>query len=130
MPLHPVVLHIDDDADTRLLFREIISEQMEGLAVRWLEAAGVEEAVARHRTENVALVLLDHRLGADQGLDLIARIKNQWSCPVWMLTGICPEAIGERAKLCGAAGVLCKDELIEKRIDWRALLTAQTEARP
>ena len=130
MPQHAVVLHIDDDADTRLLFREILSEQMDGLGVRWLEAAGIDEAVARHSTENVALVLLDHRLGVDQGLDLIARIKNQWGCPVWMLTGLSPEAIEERAKLCGAAGVLRKDELIEKRMDWRALLKAQSEPRP
>lgn len=122
MVRHAIVLHIDDDADTRLLIRELLTEPQDAVAVCWLEAGGVEEAVARHGTQRVDLVLLDHRLGVDQGVDLVGRIKGLWGCPVWILTGFCPESIEDRAKLCGAAGVLGKDDLLEKRIDWRTLL--------
>ena len=119
------ILHIDDDADTRLLLRELLVP--EGISdgrqeIRWLEAASVEEAVARYRGLQLDSILLDHLLGRETGVELVPEVQRVWNCPVWVLTGFAPEALKERPRQYGAAGVISKDELLNKGLQLRAFL--------
>ncbi len=121
------VLHIDDDPDTRLLVRELSREQAsggQGQQIRWLEASGVGEALHRHAHEQIDLVLLDHRLRTENGLELIPRVKAVWNCPVWLVTGFAPESLSAEAGLREAAGVIGKDRLLRSPSQLRRFLEA------
>ena len=109
------VLHIDDDADTRLLVRELAHEQAFGGSdrrIRWLEASGVAEALRRYGGQPVDLILLDQRLGPESGAEALSRLKAAWGCPIWLLTGLRPEALPAPNGLLEAAGVISKDQLL------------------
>ena len=113
------VLHIDDDPDTRLLVRELA----QGLDLRWLEAGAAEEALRRYANETIDLILLDHRLGPESGAQLLPRLKGAWSCPIWLLTGLPPEALAQEVSLTEAAGVISKDLLLRGAPELQRILT-------
>ena len=118
------VLYIDDDRDARYMLRELVGvAPAEECEVRWLEADGVEEAIARHGAAQPNAVLLDNRLGTEEGVDLVARVGRIWACPVWMLTGAASDEFRRRAEGNGAAGVIEKDALVEGPERLRALLS-------
>jgi CheY-like chemotaxis protein len=113
------VLHIDDDPDTRLLVRELA----QGLDLRWLGAGAVEEALRRYANEAIDLILLDHRLGPESGAQLLPRLKAAWRCPIWLLTGLPPEALAREVSLPEAAGVISKDQLLGGASELQRILT-------
>jgi DNA-binding response OmpR family regulator len=88
----PIVLVADDDGALRMLCR--VNLEFEGYNV--LEAASareVEESLAR---EDVALVLLDVHLGADDGLALATRLRElHRELPIVFLTGSVKGSVGE-----------------------------------
>jgi CheY-like chemotaxis protein len=106
------ILHIDDDAGIRFLLRELATEGSPDGCYRWLEASGVEEALRLHRPERPDCILLDHRLGREEGARLVAALRSAWKCPIWLLTGVCQAGVVRRALAAGAAGVVTKDELL------------------
>ncbi|HYM09809.1 MAG TPA: response regulator [Bryobacterales bacterium] len=122
------ILHIDDDPDTRLLLQELLSQAgpaaSEPATIRFLEAGGVEEALIRYRESQPDVILLDHRLGEDSGLDLLPSVRRAWSCPVWLVTGFSPETLEERAAKAGSAGIIHKDELLAGAAGLRSRLLA------
>ncbi|MBU1701728.1 MAG: sigma-54 dependent transcriptional regulator [Candidatus Eisenbacteria bacterium] len=78
-----VVLVVDDDP----LIRDLLSELLRGLGHDVKTAASAELArsiVERHSPE---LVLLDLRLGASDGLELLEELVNQGEMGVVMMTG-------------------------------------------
>ena len=113
------VLHIDDDPDVRLLVRELARPAPQ---IQVLDAPGVEEAIARYSGLEPDTILLDNRLGASSGLELLPRIRQIWSCPVWILSGFSRDLLHERAAQCGAAGVISKDELLEDAAHFQVIL--------
>ncbi len=67
----PVVLTVDDEPGVRESFRQILKEECDVL-----EATGGQAALAQLQSRDVDLVLLDVRLGAETGLELLDRIKG------------------------------------------------------
>ena len=120
------ILHIDDDADTRFLVREMLREEA---GIGWLEASGVEEALDRHSKVCPDAILLDNRLGGRDGIEWLPQIRARGGCPVWILTGLCRPELAEQAARMGAAGVLSKDELLDRSLTVAALCRPASTAR-
>ncbi len=121
------ILHIDDDSDTRFLLRELISESPkpesgEHAEICWLDASGVEEAVAQFAGAPLDAILLDIRLAGENGVELLPRIRKVWDCKVWILTGFLHERLHDESLQRGAAGVIGKDELLKDAAGLRAFL--------
>ena len=120
------VLHIDDDPDTRFLLRELLAEGQsqaeEPVNIQCLEAASLEQAIAQHKDADLDIVLLDQRLGKDDGVELLPCIKSTWNCPVWILTGLADQRLSDRSKEKGATGVISKNELLRDGEHVRLLL--------
>ncbi len=76
------VLVVDDDPDVRKLLARALT--VEGFDV-WEAADGIEAARALGRGPD--LVLLDVRLGADDGLDVLARLRSESDVPVILVSG-------------------------------------------
>lgn len=109
------ILYIDDDPDARFLLQQLLEEaptMTDAVQLRLLEASGFDDAVDEHGTVQIDGILLDNRLGAIDGVDLLPALRNTWSCPVWMLTGVASQELLDRCKANGAAGVLLKDQLM------------------
>ena len=100
----------------RFLIQELAAEGREALGdnveICWLEAGDVPEAVAHYKTVKPDAILLDNRLGPDDGVDLLPQVCQTWGCPVWILTGLSSPQLRERCASRGAAGVISKDEMM------------------
>lgn len=123
------VLHIDDDPDTRFLLRELAADAQQiwasDMQIRWLESGGVEDAVAQFASVRPDVILLDHRLSGENGIELLPRILQVWKCQVWILTGFSHASVYERSREQGAAGVISKDELLQNAEQLQAFLAAR-----
>lgn len=101
------ILYVDDDEDDFLLLRM----QMAKLTSRnyFVErAASFEEALEKY-TGNYDIVLLDYRLGKEDGLELLRIIKERRKfLPVIMLTGMEDAAVDSEALRFGASDYLVK----------------------
>jgi len=128
------VLYIDDDPDTRFLFRELLEEGEGEQAVRLLEADGLQDALIHHRHHPADFVLVDNLLGGRQGVDLIPEIQAAWDCPIWVVSGLASPDLGQRCRTNGAAGLLSKDELLRDSRRLRSILlrsrAGSAEPRP
>ena len=106
------VLHIDDDPEIRFLLRELVAEQPNAADFRWLEASQVEEALALYGAAQPDLILLDNRMGYEEGVAALPRLRSVFPCPVWMLSSVFNDRVAEQARAAGAAGVATKDEVL------------------
>jgi signal transduction histidine kinase len=106
------LLVVDDDADTRRLFRLML--EAEGYACD--EAAGGAAALAAVAAGGVDLVLLDVRLGGEDGLELARELLAGGDVGVVMVSGIDDPKITDAATELGSYGYLVKpvrrDELL------------------
>jgi len=84
----PHVMVVDDDAALRQAVREYLGEN----EFRVSEAATGGELHAAFASEVVDLVLLDLRLGAEDGMRLLRQMRDQSQVPVIVLTGRADEA--------------------------------------
>ncbi|MBL6076864.1 response regulator [Belnapia sp. T18] len=79
----PRILVVDDDPDMRGMIVSFLSDS--GLnAMEAVERPDVERQLAR---DDLALVVLDLRLGAQSGLDLLREIRARSDIPVIIVTG-------------------------------------------
>lgn len=127
------VLHIDDDADTRFLMRELLQEAQEPgdeVGVEWLEAGDVAEALEKWGQTSLDGLFVDNRLGAREGVEDIPRLRNTWSCPIWVVTGVPEKLLEQRAVRNGAAGLLAKDELMANGRNLREAVLRMAGAPP
>jgi CheY-like chemotaxis protein len=109
------LLYIDDDPDTRLLFRELLSEVQhdgQGIRIDWLDSGGVNEALAQWSGWTLDALLVDNRLAGCEGINHIPELRAVWKCPVWVVTGAPYSRLLDRALRNGAQGLLDKDELL------------------
>jgi PAS domain S-box-containing protein len=104
------VLLIDDDQDSFILTRHKLSKIPGGnFAVDW--AATYDQGLAEIKKDAHNVCLLDYRLGAQTGLDLLREaLAAGCRAPIIMLTSENPQVDAEAMAL-GAADFLSKDKL-------------------
>ncbi|MFD0914826.1 response regulator [Pseudahrensia aquimaris] len=78
-----IILVIDDDEKVRKVLRRAL--EVDGYRI--IEASNAEEALLVLAENEVDLVTLDLQLGAENGLDIAARIREKSDVPIIMVTG-------------------------------------------
>ena len=118
MTAYPLrLLLIDDDEDDILLTRDLIAEQGEdGWTVESvMTAAEGRAAMARHGYD---VYLIDYRLGAESGIELVQDVRAAGSlAPLIVLTGQGDEEIGIAAIQAGADDYLVKGHLTAAELE-------------
>ncbi len=106
------VLLVDDDEEDFLLIRDMLSE-MAGQPIQLDWVSTYEQARASIEAKQHQAYLVDYRLGARTGLDLIreAGAEAHLSSPIIVLTGFGDHDVDIRAMQSGAADYLVKDQL-------------------
>jgi signal transduction histidine kinase len=138
------VLLVEDDPDDYVLTRELLAE-MEGTSVQLVWAKEYEEGLSQARSEEFDVVLVDYRLGAQTGLDLLRELGgHEADTPVILLTGQGDHEIDLEAMRAGASDYLVKGgidaSLLERALRYAvqrkraelervALLRSEQEAR-
>jgi PAS domain S-box-containing protein len=105
------ILLVEDDEDDFVLTRDALRSISQGrMVLEWVDNG--EQALAELKTGRHDVCLLDYRLDASTGLELLARMRQQgWLGPVILLTGMNDEALDEEALKAGAADFLDKSQL-------------------
>ena len=126
------VLLVDDDEDDALIARELLSEaEHVRFAVTWArDADSAVDLLARQRFD---ACLLDLRLGAASGLEVLAAAKAKgFDGPIIMLTGADEHEVDMRAMEAGATDYLVKTRLdaplLERTIRYALANHVQREA--
>ena len=122
------ILLIDDDEDSLLIVKGLLSQVPD--VVYELDWVGTYEAgLEALRRGGLDACLLDYRLGAHDGLELLRQAESE-GCrtPVIMLTGQVEHTIDLQAMTAGAADYLVKDALDPSRLE-RALRYAVERQR-
>jgi two-component system, OmpR family, response regulator len=79
----PRILIVDDDA----AMRTTVSDYLQREGIETLTASGRTEMMSRLEGRKVNLVLLDLRLGQDDGLDLLRELRSRDDLPIIIITG-------------------------------------------
>ena len=105
------ILLIDDDEDELVQIRDLLNEISETkYRIRW--ASSYEEGLASIRHGSFQACLLDFRLGAKTGLDLLRELRDgPVRCPIILLTGHGDVEVDIEAMRIGAADFLVKGDL-------------------
>lgn len=122
------LLIVDDDEDDFIITRDILRDtQVEALDLRWI--ADFDEAREAICTGGFDAVLLDYRLGAHTGLELL-QLAQAHSCktPMILLTALGDREVDVAAMRAGAADYLIKSELRPDLLE-RAIRYAVERAR-
>jgi signal transduction histidine kinase len=111
MPNLIKVLLIDDDEEDYLITRDIFSEFPERkFSLQWVSS--FEEGRELIAKQEHHVYLIDYRLGAESGLELIEEaVKNGITAPLILLTGQGDIEIDEKAMRIGAADYLVKGNI-------------------
>jgi two-component system, OmpR family, response regulator len=107
------ILLVEDDADLRRMVVDYFVKNN----VQVLLARGREEMVGRLANAEVDLVILDLRLGRENGLDLLREIRSSSDVPVIIVTGHAREDIDRVVGL-----ELGADDYLTKPVSLRELL--------
>ncbi|OJT16883.1 hybrid sensor histidine kinase/response regulator [Archangium sp. Cb G35] len=105
------ILLVEDDEDDFVLTRDALRTISKGrMVLEWVDNGA--QALAELKTGRHDVCLLDYRLDASTGLELLAKMRQQgWLGPVILLTGMSDEALDEQALKAGAADFLDKSQL-------------------
>ena len=105
------VLLVDDDEDYYILTADLLQETgHETCELEW--ASTYEKALTRIRSREHDVYLIDYRLGAQSGLDLMNQAQSEgFKVPFIMLTGQGDREIDLRAMQSGAADYLVKGQI-------------------
>ena len=105
------VLVIEDDEDDYILTRSLLEEISSGrFEPEWIQ--NYDEAVDRMRGNHYDVCLLDYRLGAHNGLDLLRETSElRGDAPVILLTGQGDHEVDVEAMKAGAADYLIKGQI-------------------
>jgi DNA-binding response OmpR family regulator len=79
----PICLVVEDDRT----MRQLVINYLEEHDIRAISASGREEVAALFAGDEPSLVILDLRLGQDDGLDLLREIRSHSDVPVIITTG-------------------------------------------
>ena len=106
----PRVLVVDDDEDDYLIARDILREGVGACQTTW--APSFAEGIAALDRGDHDVALVDFRLGAETGLDLLACADaHGWRTPIILLTGLDDAHVDRLAAESGAADYLVKQRL-------------------
>ncbi|MBX7172808.1 MAG: EAL domain-containing protein [Pyrinomonadaceae bacterium] len=114
------VLLVDDDEDDYILTKYLFDEFKDNrYALEW--TTNYDEAMHDMQTSGHDIYLVDYRLGAHSGLELLQRaIKSGCSAPIILLTGQGDKEVDLKAMQAGAADYLVKGQfeapLLERSI--------------
>src|SRR6266852_6086964 len=105
------VLLVEDDEDDFILTRELLSEvQGQRFALDW--AKSFQEGLKQMRLNQHDVVLLDYRLGAHNGVELLsAALEQGCQAPIILLTGSGQHQVDLEAMQAGASDYLVKVQL-------------------
>lgn len=103
-PVRPTVLIVDNDCADREIVRRMLESEFEVI-----EAVDAESGLAR-LDPLPDVVLLDHRLGAESGLEALPRFVSRGAAVV-LLSGIDRPSIERMARDAGASSFICKTDL-------------------
>ncbi|AKJ09563.1 chemotaxis protein CheY [Streptomyces incarnatus] len=106
----PSVLLIEDDEADALLVEELVADCTPGMRLSWVRS--LTEACEALATATPDCVLLDLHLPDSQGLEGVARVRQEADVAVVVLTGLAEESAGLAAVAAGA-----QDYLIKGRVD-------------
>jgi len=116
--MKPPALHVLVVDDSRAYF-EIIARELDGVRAFRSDAKHCPDASSCLKmlaSEIVDCVLLDYRLGADSGLEVLTRLRAEgYDHPVIMLTGQGDEQIAVEAMKGGAQDYIAKDYVTRRR---------------
>lgn len=102
------ILMVDDDEDDYILIRDMVRDLYQGKAVLdWVE--NYPDAIAQLEQRLHDVYLIDYRLGAYNGLEILAKYSRQVnSAPIILLTGQDDPELDKEAMKFGAADYLVK----------------------
>ncbi|WP_224372501.1 hybrid sensor histidine kinase/response regulator [Hyalangium versicolor] len=105
------ILLVEDDQDDFILVRDALRELRDDrLVLEWLEDA--EEALTAMASGQYDVCLLDYRMGAYTGLELMALARQRGArLPIILLTGQADHAIDRQALQAGASDFLVKSQM-------------------
>ncbi|MES2800958.1 MAG: ATP-binding protein [Bdellovibrionota bacterium] len=105
------VLFIDDDEDEFVNIRDIFQEiKTSKYQITW--KSSYQEGLKALQANTFDVCLLDYRLGAHTGLDLLKEAQAfDISCPVILLTGLVDRELDLQAMQIGASEYLIKNQL-------------------
>jgi DNA-binding response OmpR family regulator len=133
------ILLIEDDEEDFILARGLLAEiHRSKFAIDW--AKTYEEGLETLLLNQHDLCLLDYRLGARNGIELLrAATERKCQSPIILLTGLGQHAVDLEAMQAGAADYLVKADLRADSLDrsiryalqrkWAAALAASDQAR-
>jgi PAS domain S-box-containing protein len=105
------ILLVDDDEDDALIIRDLVGE-VQGLKLELKWVPTYEQAVEELDKQTYGVCLVDYRLGARTGLELIReRVSAGSSTPFVMLTGAGDRNVDLKAMQAGAEDYLVKSQL-------------------
>ncbi|UBV44659.1 diguanylate cyclase (plasmid) [Deinococcus taeanensis] len=105
------ILIVDDDEDDFLLTRDLLRD-VQGWTCRVTWADGIETAAEEIASGQFDVYLVDYRLGAHSGLDVLQLLKASLrSAPAILLTGVDNREVDVAAMKLGAADYLVKSDL-------------------
>jgi PAS domain S-box-containing protein len=105
------ILLIDDDPDDRVLLRDLLADAAPA-TYELDEASTFEDGKRRMAPCEHDVVLLDYRLGAGNGLELLQyAVEHACKAPILFLTGQRDRSLDEEAIRAGAADFIPKDSL-------------------
>jgi two-component system, cell cycle sensor histidine kinase and response regulator CckA len=105
------VLIVDDDEEDALLTQDLL-EQIDGTAyaAHWVDGYAAARAKLGQTAYDICLV--DYRLGADDGVELVRDLVAEgFDTPIVVLTGLGDRAVDIEATRAGAADYLVKGEV-------------------
>ena len=122
------VLLVEDDPDDFVVTRDALRSMGPGRVVlEWVDDG--ERALAELDTGRHDVCLLDYRLGAMTGLELLEQARQRgWRGPVILLTGMGDDEVDQRALNAGAADFLVKSQLTPTLLE-RSIRYALQHAR-
>ena len=104
------VLMVDDDEGEYVIVRHLLRAGAERYDLTWM--ANYEEGVAAILTSNYDVCLIDYRLGAKTGLELLCEVTDRSNyTPMILLTGEGGHSVDVTAAKSGAADYLLKGGL-------------------
>ncbi len=94
------------------------------MVLEWVDTC--EQALAEMELGHYDVCLLDYRLGASTGLELLEQARSKgWQIPAILLTGAVDEAVDYRAMEAGAADFLMKAQLTPELLERSIRYTLQ-----
>jgi len=123
------ILLVDDDEEDFIITMDVIEEISSSRKYRLYWTASYEDAVKSIISQSHDVYLIDYRLGAHSGLDLIEQaIELNCTSPLILLTGQGDMEIDEKAMKAGAADYLIKGNINASQLE-RAIRYSLEHAR-